>query len=947
VAADEGAGDSLMTEITSDQLTLLREAHYEGAAYLIAGPQNVVFAARVNGTPSALDYAQVNYDTVTIGSLSDIIVDMDVRISHTNDIRKAFFYGRVREAATSSILYLNETSAAITDNDYIWVLNSFPVVRRQRRKTSFDWDKPYHGLPSIESNVPSASAILTKATTAQFSFTSIPQAVGKGTTTTGVQWVFPNATYIDGDDESEEVTIEVETPYNEWCHQTLTNSNGTTNTLHFTLTAGDPNTAPFFRLCHEDVPVSSDWDNGHSATVNYWRGVDDLLDRTRITLVSEETFDGEPLGVGNVCFIGYLRNSTSSIEGDENYGQRKGVQFDLPGLMQLAGGLRFNPIAIRHSAAPAQWDQINTPTPPRNIVYALLHSTVLNLCAFDLNGIGETFLTGNVNVEETSLMDAVRKSAREISGVLVQRADGQISLIRDPRVGSTAYRASLPSKTPTPIDPGDGYSFKFPRTAEEKVGWIEVGFAVINPSTNTPTFLTANAPASGPGDGPEDLTEPSQLLAATSNLNDALAEARQRTGDLLARANTQDTIEVNFGSGWGGVIEATPGEYYQFLVDPSEDERGLGISADDDWLCLSVNTTINRSGTQDTTGTFTKVTQGGTVLIKVAISPSVIETPIPILPVISPYPAIAMPASINYDSTSPTRRIPRDPFSGMQTLPLTTEEAAEAAQNQSNPGESRAYTYFSYNANVEMDFTTVLDEEYTLRISGSGQIGVNGGAEITFDFTASDHGFTPITVNQGIYHEGQGWGRGIDTGRIGIQKDLNQTFVAEEVEYNEPLSASGRFVRIYEYPFPSSIIASSTAAQSVYSFSHAAADGFSMDSGHSGSLSTTLRLTSIVLTQSGDGAPIEGDAFYQWNINENGERVNIQAHSGRGLYLASSAMDTGGPVAVIPPYNENSEYTVPFTGTGNPIWFRFEDDVYTDNARLPLYLSATGPGAGS
>lgn len=932
-----------MAMLTSDQLDLLRDAHYEGSAYLIAGPQDVVFAARVNDTPSSSDYAQISYDTVTTGAYTDLIVDMDVRISHTSDIRDAFFYGRVRKTPTASILYINETSAAITDNDYIFVIDSYPMVIRQRYKDKVDWDKSHTPPPPIESNVDSAYVACTTAATAQFSLSSMGQAIAKGATITSVEWSIPDVTYIEGDEESEDIVIEVESPYNEWGHLTLTDSNGTPNTLHFTITAGDPNTASFFRLCHEDVPVSSDWENGFSASTSYWDGIDDLLDRTRITLVSVETFDGEELGVGNVQFVGYLDTAASNTVGDETHGQSKEAQIEFSGLMQLAGKLRFNPIAIRHSAAPAAWDFINTPTPVRNIVHLFAqHSTFLNLCSLDFQGLNETFLTGNVNVEERSLTDAARKVTREINGYLIQSPAGKVTLVRDPRVGSMSYRASIPDKTPDPIDLGDVYSYKLTREGYDKVGWMDVGFMVVHPTNFTPTFITANAPASGPGDGQEDSANPSQLLAATSNMSNALAEARQRTGDLYELANARRKLEVNFGSGWGGVVRAMPGEYYQFIISDEDDVRGYGISPDDDWLCLSVNMTINRNGTQDTIGTFVEVTQGGNALIAATISPSVVTTPIPVLPTLSPYPAIPMPASINYDSLTPENPIAGDPFSGMQTLPLSTEDAAKAAQNQPRSGESRAFTYFSYDGNVTMDFTTVLGEEYSIEVSGIAKIS-NGHTQSiflrntypgTWNSPISFVGLTP--TGGSIYDVGFVFGDGV----WAISPDFTDSL--------------GTLLPVY---LASATNGTTWQAQlpdlSIIGFFATPGDGASMTQPYIryGLLSTgagTSRVTLEPTTPNSD-VPLFADALYQYEKDDEGKPINVQVHSGRGLYINNAAI--GG---TLPPFNENGIYNLSLGdfngglgGDGNPISFKFNDDNYSDNERLALNLVVKGPGAGT
>lgn len=713
-----------MSILTSDQVTALRTTHYEGAAYFIAGPQAVVFAARVNGTPATSDFAQVTFDTVTTGAYADIVVGMDVRISHTNDITAAFFVGRARLNPTSTILYINETSDAIADNDYIFVIENRSLVIRQRYKTFVDYSVPYTPLPPIESNVDSAYVVCTTAATATFSLSSIGQALEKSATMSSVLWTISGATYTVGSASTANITFHVSTPYNKWASLKLTDSNGTTNTLWFTITAGNPDVDTFFRLCHEDVPISADWDNGYSTSLTFWANVSDLLDRTRITIVSVETFNLTSLGVGNVQCVGYLKTSTSNTQGDEKYGQKKDVQFEINGLMQLAGSLRFNQIAIRHNSSPTIWDEINIPTYQRNICHILAHhSTLLNLISMNFGTIDDTFSSGNTDVSETSLIDACRAAAKEVNAYLINDRAGKISLIRDPRIGSSAYRATIPDLTPSPIGTGDGFSFKLIHNPYDIVGWLDIGCAVIQPTTLARTYITANAPASGPGDGQEDDQNPSQLLAATANLTNALIEARQRTGDLFAMLNTHHTLEWVLTSGWGGVISPTCGVYYQFQIAASDDTRGIGVSSSTDWLCVSTSMTINRNGTQEITARFTEVTQGGAVLINVAISPSVATTPIPVLPVLSAYPAFPPAPSINYDSINPTNKIPRDPFSGMQNLPLTTEEAAAAANAQAAPGCSVTQISFRNPSAVNTGFISVLGTPYTIHLSGIAVIG--------------------------------------------------------------------------------------------------------------------------------------------------------------------------------------------------------------------------------
>lgn len=939
--------------IDTDNTDILQSGGYAGAAYLIIGPQTPIFAARVNGSITTVtSFAEVTYDTVTTGAYTDVTEGMTVYVSRTNDIRQSYFSERVRKVPTSSILYIGEVSKAVTDNDYIWVVPSYGIWKKQRRGAYVDWDIAYAKLPPIVKNMDSAYVKLTTASTATFSFSPVGQAVDDtATSTITYSWSISGATYTSGSSSSQNITVQVNTPYNAFAKLTITDSNGVSNWFAFTITAGDPNNNAhtFFRLCHTPIPITADWSNGYSSNVAFWRGMDDVLDGSRITIVTDESFNDGPLdGMPNVAFVGYLQAASINIEGDEVYGQRKEVSFEMSGLLQLAGEVRCNPIAIRHKTNPTKWDEIKAPNPMRNLVHLLArHSTILNLCAIDLGTIDSTFFSGNSDINETSLMDAARRVADEIKAYITQEAAGHLSFERDPRLTDDAFRDALDVATFAPINLGDVLSYEMSDNPREKVGSVEVGFACYNSATGNRFYLTANGPSSGFGDSQAQETFPNQLLEANSDLAAAKTEAGERTGNLLALTNLRRKLKITFAPGWASVINPSPGAWYQFEVDAADDPRGIGIDPDDRWLCVSKSVTINETGTQDITCDFEEETQGGSSLIKVSYSPSVVTTELPVLPARSVIPAFPSAPSLNYDSTDPTNRQRRDPFDGMMGAPMTPEEAAEAAANQSTPGCRTVGTNFKTATNASAGFTTVNGADYTITASGSAQIGTAGGAIITYDFTASDQGFTPITANQGIYHAGQGWGRGIDTGRIGIEKDLNQTFVAATITYNEVLATSGRFVRVYEYPFPSTQIGSDTTAQSIYNFTYAAADGFSMDSGHSGSLSTTLRLTSIALTQPGSGDPVYADAFYSWE-EVDGEPVNVQLLSGEGLYLAGSSVDVGNPVdlADIPPFDPNHSYTFTWTAGGNPFYYRFQTDDYSSVQSSILRLNICGANAG-
>jgi hypothetical protein len=931
--------------LDSDELDILQSEGYTGSAYLITGPQDIIFAARANETVSGVrSIAQFNYDTVTTGAYTDILEGYDIRISRTNNIRAAYFIGRIRKAPTSSILYINESSPAIVDGDYVFVIPSVPVAVKKRYKTFFDWDITFKKQQPIVKNMDSAYVKMTTASTAQFSFAPVGQAVDKDATSTiTYSWNIAGATYNVGSSSTQNITITVNTPYNKFARLTITDSNGTTNWFAFTITAGDPNTDTTFRLCHDPIPITADWVNGYSTNVLFWQGFDDVLDRTRVTVVADERFNGGTLDdVSSVRFVGYLKAKSSTIRGDDDHGQIKEISLEIASFLQIAGELHFDPIAIRSTTSPTSWDQISYPNPARSIVHVLRHSTLLNLCAFDLGTIDDTYYSGNTNIPDTSLMDAVKRVASEINAYVTQGAAGMLSFERDPRMMNTTDRDALPVVTPSALTLGDGYSFKLDTKSSDDVGSIEVGFAVFLTNTNTRYYLTANAPASGFGEGQGQQEFGNQLLSANSSIEDAKIEGGERTANLYAYVNRKRRIEVDFSSGWG-IFNPSPGEWWNFEIDAADDPDGIGVSADERWVCVSKTMTINANGTQDTKGVFEEETFGGSSLIYVAYSPSVAQTALPVLPVRSVMGAFPSVPSINYSTTNPSVKQRRDPFSGWGASPYTPEQAAEAAQKQGKPGETTFAISFKNASDVAAGFLSVNGATYNVTISGEAR--VEGATTSTvYDFTASDQGWSTYISGYANYHAGEGWGRAdavFNYGRIGIELDINDTVTSVSAVSNEPFG----FMDVHGiYSEGWSFYGRDGSGGTTHLLSGLnVTNGVSLDFGTDANpLSATLRIESVTVVTATGGVTYH-DPFYEYEKDEDGVPFNVSL---RGA-TAGAFINGATAFATPPPFNENHSYTSTWTGDGNIPQVVNEEADYSDVQNSPMYWTFSGPGTGS
>jgi len=72
-----------------------------------------------------------------------------------------------------------------------------------------------------------------------------------------------------------------------------------------------------------------------------------------------------------------------------------------------------------------------------------------------------------------------------------------------------------------------------------------------------------------------------------------------------------------------------------------------------------------------------------------------------------------------------------------------------------------------------------------------------------YDFTLSDHGFTPLLSGYAVYVAGEGWARGTgdNVGRCGIQGAIGN-YTSIEFEYNEVADNPTSIAGLIEYPYP-------------------------------------------------------------------------------------------------------------------------------------------------
>lgn len=381
-------------DLTASELVTIRTGGYRASVNLAYCPQTTVFAARVNGAIGSGVFAQVVYDTVTVGAFGDCEIDQTVYISTSSSIRDAYLTTYVRKAPTSTILYIGESASVIADNDYIIVVNDY-ALREHLVTTSgttvlINRDVTFKKPAPLIGNLQSAyiNPVSSGSATFTFSPTGYPLAHDATTTLTWL-WDVADGTITVGTTTTQEITASF--PQGErWVRVTVTDSNGVTNYRVFWVSVGLTYTIQNIG----DPPISGSLEDGWNVSLDTWdfQGATilrSLSESTLVVIYTAEIFgDGSTTPVvTNIDFIGRTRSERSTTAGDEQWSTIQTGAFEVEGFGSQLNRLSSPAWAFRHNAAPSQWGEMNRPTVPRFIgQMCTLFNTLSNLCSlhFDI-----------------------------------------------------------------------------------------------------------------------------------------------------------------------------------------------------------------------------------------------------------------------------------------------------------------------------------------------------------------------------------------------------------------------------------------------------------------------------------------------------------------------------------------------------------------------------------
>jgi hypothetical protein len=904
---------------STDDRTIIRSA-YRARDFVIFDPCEVVFQAQVSAIPSAPDgtYLQIAYDTVSTGAFGDIKTGQMVIISETTDHTipvRDYRDMRISKTPTASILYINESGLPLALDYYITVVDTRKPLQRVRAGTMVDGIMPPQGLPATITGLPSAIYI-ESTSTGTFDFAGVGIQTFTGITVSSTLYDFPGGSYDTGAATDLDPIVTMPADSHTWCRLSYVLSNGVTNYMDFQFIVQDPANPTLATLTIDQLTLNRTW-QGHHATCRAFAGVaiTQVMNGTRAVIVSRRKYKGGALDgeMPNVSFVGYLSKENNSTPSRND----KSARFDLVSIWERAGQLPFNPIAVRDVASPTTWDEINLPTAQRVVTHVLArYSTILNLCSLNLDTIDSTWYGGDMDLNASSLGDAVEQVLSEINAVVIQNPSGELFLRRDLRFEDDTARDAADSVWT--LTEADLKSLDVTVKHDETTGRVIIGFRGYQTSRVPSKGGKAVAPAVILGTSPETQTRNNQLMSADLTDAQLIAAARVRNGNLLAAENPP--FEMS-GTTRGNLswLNTSCHQWITISLPPSVTTRGVALSVRALLISLEISY-LNREGDHDLNIELLPETKGGGALIVAALSPNVSGLSMFVLP---PMPAYGGnyggPSTLNGEN----QRFNRQNMGGMG-VPIPPKQSYEDAQYAPEAGKKKFAISFANSASVGAGFTSVLSDPYTVTVSGSA------GIETADSFCANEDNFSVGTV---IDHTGN-----VFTVQADFLGSVYRIVWGENVD-------GALCCNLASYLETSGVITSATVIDCegnvIQIFADLPADVryFLLDSAGA---------FTVELTMSSGGSGTDyirfGDAFYSWAIDEEtGEEIDISLLGATRGFFIEGITATGTP----PPYSPTHEYTFEWEGTGNIPDVKFEDTNYSDNANLPLYVTFQGSGVDS
>jgi len=620
---------------------------FNSTQHISVSSNKTIFKARVNQSAFTASFAQVTFDSVTTGAYTDIEVGMTVLFSASDDTRAAYHVGRVRKAPTSSVLYIDETSASIDDNDYIFVLNDYRIAQRLLRfanDTLFvDFDEAYSTPSPVIYGLQSGYAGFASGSPEGYTvaFTAQSFAVASGATISSYAWTLPSGTTVTGGaTNTASVTVRFDPSADEyWIKLVVTDSNAVTATRYIPVWSHNDTYPPSTGF--GGASVNGDLDTGFNASVNAFDGISALLDNTLVCIWSVDQYSDTEVEINNnVNFVGRLRREQTGGDGDASYSTLpRETQFEIEGPGSQLSRLTAPLFEIVNAVSPSIVGEITTLTLWRAIAYLLqVGSTYTTLHSLEFDSTADTFTTVGVITQGGSMLGAVNDLAESINSAMEFAPAGESRVTRNENYQTTSERNAL--TVVADWTETDTIGIGIQREMVNLIGRVEASGGTYNTNNGEvlPVLSLAPGVAQSEGEGTSQLTR--QILTRNVTKASAQSELNTRSGHKFADANRNVTLNMTLPDGYYFLVPSRQ-QWHTWTISTTTNNRGIAYTTSTRWTLTSISHNAdNATGTRDVTATFEIETIGAAGQSVEYPPPTEIDTALPALPAFNIYPSL-------------------------------------------------------------------------------------------------------------------------------------------------------------------------------------------------------------------------------------------------------------------------------------------------------------------
>lgn len=760
---------SFPTVLNDSNRTTLRASGYWSRVMTCLCPEEIVFQAQASQSITDAPFITFTWDSTSVGSYTSVWAGMIVYISSTTDLRDAKYRGRVRLAPSSTEFYIDLNATILNNNDYVTVVRDTDIFARIRQGDLADGSITPHDLPPQTIGLPYVTVLYDSNADGTVTWTPTQTGLAVDAAASSIStwaWAVSGAGSSSINNAAlQNPTFTLAAGYHYLIRVIYTDNNGVSNyQIVHVYTVTRTFSAPVVQAVVTGS-ISADLDSGWTANLTAYADVSTTLDRTHCVVWHVQHFgdDSTTPFVTNVLMEGRIRSSSIQTEGSIEAGQVQEVTFAVEGLTAYLRRLKIPNDIIRATAAPDAWGEITDPTPYRMAVYAMsLYTTLTNLGSFgvETGAFGAWTIGGEPRaIDGGFAWDVLANILDPIKAAVNTSGSGEVFLAQ-----TTSYKADRSGVSLiTTFSLDDLISYTIDLDSSRTTAQVIAFAGVFNSTSNTFDLYTAQAPSIVYGDGGEIREITREILMVDSTIEEAQEEVGLRASNDYAFNNPKPLLSATLFDSYSGVIQPTNYQRWAVNVPASSNVLGKAWSASDYWFIQSITLSVSADGTIGTSFDAPAETSFDDAQIVASLLPINLEGMNPVLPILPNEPAFPTDPLELYPTDTPTLEElqPIDSNTGFQTFtPIPPDVAAEMAESSPPVGCKNLNVNFIFTSNTTSTWTTVLNDPYLMKISGS--------TVVTFDDTncqnltvsanswyASDNVGTP-QATFGQYIAGQG-----------------------------------------------------------------------------------------------------------------------------------------------------------------------------------------------